>query len=54
MFTHGETAYNKLLVSLISKMTGGTTKNSGSTPSSALASTNGEQISLLDDKDEDE
>jgi hypothetical protein len=52
---HGETAYNKLLVSLISKMTGGTTKNNGSTPSSALASTNGEeQISLLDDDDKDE
>jgi hypothetical protein len=51
---HGETAYNKFLVSLISKMTGGTMKNSGSTPSSGLASTNGEQISLLDDDDEDE
>jgi hypothetical protein len=51
---HGETAYNKLLVSLISKMTGGTMKNSGSTPSSGLASTNGKQISLLDDDDEDE
>jgi hypothetical protein len=52
---HGETAYNKLLVSLISKMTGSTTKNNGSTPSSALASTNGEeQISLLDDDDKDE
>jgi hypothetical protein len=50
---HGERAYNKLLVSLISKMTGGTTKNSGSTPSSALASTDGKQISLLDDDDED-
>jgi len=35
---HGETAYNKLLVSSINKMTGSTMKNSGSTPSSALAS----------------
>ena len=51
---NGETAYNKLLVSLISKMTGGTMKNSGSTPSFVLASTAGEQISLLDDNDEDE
>ncbi len=51
---HGETAYNKLLVGLISKMTGGTTKNSGSMPSSVLASTNGKQISLLDDDDKDE
>ena len=52
---HGETAYNKLLVSLISKKTGGTTKNNGSTPSSALVSTNGEeQLSLLDNNDKDE
>jgi hypothetical protein len=49
---HGETGYNNLLVSLISKMTGGTTNNSGGTPSSVLAYTNGEQ--MLDDDDKDE
>ena len=52
---HGETAYNKLLVSLINKMTS-TMDNRGTTPSSALASTLsiGKQISLLDGNDEDE
>ena len=49
---HGETGYNNLLASLISKMTGGTTNNSGGTPSSVLAYTNGEQ--MLDDDDKDE
>jgi hypothetical protein len=35
---HGETVYNNLLVSLISKMTGrGTTTNSGGTPTSLFA-----------------
>jgi len=40
---HGEKAYNELLVSLISKMTG-TMNKTGTTPSSALA----------DDNDDDE
>ena len=50
---HGETGYNNLLVSLISKMTGGTTTNSGGMPSSVCAYTSGEQM-LDDDNDEDE
>ncbi len=52
---HGETAYNELLASLINKMTG-TMNNRETTPLSALASTlsNGEQISLLDDNDDND
>jgi len=52
---HGETAYNKMLASLISQMTG-TMNMRGTTPSipfSVLAITHSEQISLLDDNDED-
>ena len=57
---HGETVYNNLLVSLISKMTGrGTTTNSGGTPTSLFALSGGEQTIdehklLDDDNDEDE
>ena len=57
---HGETVYNNLLVSLISKMTGrGTTTNSGGTPTSLFALSGGEQTigkqtMLDDDDDEDE
>ncbi len=51
---HGETGYNNLLVSLISKMTdGGTRKTSGGTPTSVFALSSGEQM-LDDDDDEDE
>jgi hypothetical protein len=52
---HGETVYNNLLVSLISKMTGGgSTTNSGGTPTSVFALSSGEQTMLDDDNDEDE
>ena len=47
---HGVTAYNELLVKLITKMIG-TMSNGVTTPSSALS--NGKQISLLDNNDED-
>ncbi len=54
---HGETVYNNLLVSLISKMTGGGTTNSGGTPTSVFALSGGEQTigeqTLLDDEDDD-
>ena len=48
---NGLAAYNELLVSLVTKMTG-KMSNGGTTPSSAL--TIGKQISLLDDNDKDE
>ena len=53
---HGESVYNNLLVSLISKMTGGgTTTNSGGTPTSVFALSSGENTMLdEDDNDEDE
>ena len=52
---HGETVYNNLLVSLISKMTGGgSTTNSGGTPTSVFALSSGEKMMLDDDNDEDE
>ena len=52
---HGETVYNNLLVSLISKMTGGgSTTNSGGTPTSVFALSSGEQTMLDDDNDKDE
>ena len=53
---HGESVYNNLWVSLISKMTGGgTTTNSGGTPTSVFALSSGENTMLdEDDNDEDE
>jgi len=53
---HGESVYNNLMVSLISKMTGGgTTTNSGGTPTSVFALSSGENTMLdEDDNDEDE
>ena len=52
---HGETVYNNLLVSLISKMTGGgSMTNSGGTPTSVFALSSDEQTMLDDDNDEDE
>ena len=51
---HGETVYNNLLVSLISKMTGGCTTNSGGTPTSVFALSSGENMMLDDDDDVDE
>ena len=53
---HGESVYNNLLVSLISKMTGGgTTTNSKGTPTSVFALSSGENTMLdEDDNDEDE
>ena len=51
----GETVYNNLLVSLISKMTGGgSMTNSGGTPTSVFALSSDEQTMLDDDNDEDE
>jgi hypothetical protein len=51
----GEMVYNNLLVSLISKMTGGgSTTNSGGTPTSVFALSSGEQTMLDDDNDKDE
>jgi hypothetical protein len=49
---HGETVYNNLLVSLISKMTGGGTTISGGTPISVFALSSGENT-MLDDDDDD-
>ena len=56
---HGESVYNNLLVSLISKMTGGgsttTNTNSVGTPTSVFALSSGENTMLdEDDNDEDE
>ena len=51
---HGETVYNNLLVSLISKMTGGGTTSSGGTPISVFALSSGENTMLDDDDDVDE
>ncbi len=52
---HGEMVYKNLLVSLISKMTGGgITTNSGGTPTSVFALSSGEKTMLDDDNDEDE
>ena len=51
---HGETVYNNLLVSLISKMTGGGTSSSGGTPISVFALSSGENTMLDDDDDVDE
>ena len=51
---HGESVYNNLLVSLISKMTGGGTTNSSGMPTSVFALSSGEKTMLDDDNDEDE
>ena len=52
---HGETVYNNLLVSLISKMTGGgATTNSGGTPTSVFALSSGDKMMLDDDNDEED
>ena len=52
---HGETVYNNLLVSFISKMTGGgSTTNSGGTLSSVFELSSGKQTMLDDDNDKDE
>ena len=51
---HGETVYNNLLVSLISKMTGGGATNSGGTPTSVFALSNAGDKTTLDDDDDDE
>ena len=51
---HGETVYNNLLVSLISKMTGGGTSSSGGTPISVFALSSGKNTMLDDDDNVDE
>jgi hypothetical protein len=52
---HSETVYNNLLVSLISKMTGGgATTNSGGTPTSVFALSNGDNTTLDDDNDDED
>jgi hypothetical protein len=52
---HGETVYNNLLVSLISKMTGGgAMTNSGGTPTSVFALSSGDKMMLDDDNDEED
>ena len=52
---HGETVYNNLLVSLISKMTGGgATTNSGGTPTSVFALSSGDNTTLDDDNDDED
>ena len=52
---HGESVYNNLLVSLISKITGGgSTTNSRGTLSSVFELSSGKQTMLDDDNDKDE
>ena len=51
---HGEMVYNNLLLSLISKMTGGGTTNSSGMPTSVFALSSGENMMLDDDDDVDE
>ena len=48
---HGDQGYNKLLESLISKMTG-SDKNAGTTPSSTGVSSHDGAISLLEEDEE--
>jgi hypothetical protein len=51
-FVHGKHRYNKLLVSLINKITG-STQNAVATPSSAAVSSRDSAILLLDENQEE-